>query len=219
VTLDGVVTTVAGSPREGRRDGTGSDAQFSHPEGIAYDVRDGALYVADGTNNEIRRVTAAGVVTTIAGGRAGFADGSGANAQFDSPTGIAYDAADGNLYVSDGANGRIRRVTTDGVATTLAGGSNANFFGPSAMSRWGVPAGIVWDPVDNAFYVVDFFFNGVRRVSAQGVVSTIAGDGSPGRYDGVFEGAEFSNPVGIAVDSAGSLYIADFGNNLIRLIK
>jgi sugar lactone lactonase YvrE len=219
VTLDGVVTTIAGSPLEGRRDGTGPDAQFSHPQGIAYDARDGALYVADGTNNEIRRVTTAGVVTTVAGGREGFADGAGANAQFRSPTGIAYDAGDGDLYVSDSGNGRIRRVTTDGVATTLAGGSTASFFGPSAMSRWGVPAGIVWDPVDNAFYVVDFFFNGVRRVSAQGIVSNIAGDGSIGRYDGVFEGAEFARPIGISVDPAGSLYVADFGNNLIRLIK
>jgi DNA-binding beta-propeller fold protein YncE len=220
VTPDGVVTTVAGSPLEGRRDGTGSDAQFSHPQGIAYDARDGALYVADGTNNEIRRVTTAGVVTTVAGGREGFADGSGANAQFNFPIGIAYDAADGDLYVSDSGNERIRRVTTDGVATTLAGGSKASFVGPAAMSRWGVPAGIVWDPVDNSFYVADFFFNGVRRVSPQGDVYNIAGDGSIGRYDGVFEGAEFTGPIGIAADPAtGYLYIADYGNNLIRLIQ
>jgi len=220
MTTAGVVTTIAGSPFEGRRDGTGTDAGFSHPEGIAYDSRDGALYVADGSNNEIRRVTTAGVVTTVAGGREGFADGTGASAHFSGPTGIAYDAADGYLYVTDPGNERIRRVTPDGITTTVTGGSNASFVGPKAMSRWGAPVGIAWDPVDGSLYVVDVFFSTVRRVSPQGVVSNIAGDGSTGRYDGVFEGAEFNRPIGIAADPAtGHLYIADFGNNLVRLIQ
>jgi DNA-binding beta-propeller fold protein YncE len=220
MTTDGVVTTIAGSPLEGRQDGTGPDARFSHSEGITFDARDGALYVADTNNNEIRRVTTAGVVTTVAGGREGFADGTGPNARFNSPTGIAYDAADGNLYVTDTGNERIRRVTPNGVTTTVTGGSTASFFGPNAKSRWGVPFGIAWDPVDGSFYVTDFLFNSVRRVSPDGVVSNTAGDGSPGRYDGVFEGAEFGSPVGIAADPAtGYLYVADFGNNLIRMIK
>jgi DNA-binding beta-propeller fold protein YncE len=106
------------------------------------------------------------------------------------------------------------------MVTTLAGGSNADFFGPKAMARWGVPVGIAWNPVDGSFYVVDFFFNAVRRVTPQGAVTNIAGNGSIGRFDGVFEGAEFTRPLGIAVDPAtGFLYIADFGNNLIRLIQ
>jgi DNA-binding beta-propeller fold protein YncE len=88
------------------------------------------------------------------------------------------------------------------------------------MSRWGAPVGIAWDNVDGSLYVVDFVFSVVRRISTAGVVSNIAGNGSRGRYDGVFEGAEFSFPVGIAVDPAtGSLYVADFGNNLIRMIQ
>jgi DNA-binding beta-propeller fold protein YncE len=220
MTTDGVVTTLAGSPLEGRLDGTGADASFSHPQGIAFDARDDALYVADSTNNEIRRVTTAGVVTTIAGGREGFADGPGADARFNDPSGIAYDAADGDLYVTDPGNERIRRVTPDGVTTTVTGGSNASFFGPNAKSRWGAPVGVVWDPVDGSLYVTDVVFNSVRRISPAGVVSNIAGDGSPGRYDGVFEGAEFGSPVGIAADPVtGYLYIADFGNNLIRLIQ
>ncbi|HEY5095576.1 MAG TPA: hypothetical protein VII69_10700 [Candidatus Eremiobacteraceae bacterium] len=220
MTPDGIVTTVAGSTLEGRQDGTGTDARFSHPEGIAFDSRDGALYVADSANNEIRRVTTAGVVTTVAGGREGFADGTGTQARFNNPLGITFDAADGALYVSDPGNERIRRVTTDGSATTFAGGSNASFSGPNAMSRWGVPAGIAWDPVDGSLYVVDYFFNAVRRISPQGVVSSVAGNGSIGSYDGVFEGAEFGHPVGIAVEPiTGNLYIADFGNNLIRLIQ
>lgn len=220
MTPDGVVTTIAGSPLEGRRDGSGADAQFSHPQGIAYDARADALDVADTTNNEIRRVTAAGVVTTLAGGREGFADGLGANARFSDPTGIAYDAADGSAYVTDPGNERIRHVAPDGTVTTLTGGSKASFFGPTAMSRWGAPVGIAWDNVDGSLYVVDFVFSVVRRISTAGVVSNIAGNGSRGRYDGVFEGAEFSFPVGIAVDPAtGSLYVADFGNNLIRMIQ
>lgn len=220
MTSAGVVTTIAGSSLEGRRDGTGSDAGFSHPQGIAYDSRDGALYVADGNNNEIRRVTTAGLVTTVAGGREGFADGTGAGARFSGPAGIAYDALDGNLYVADSGNERVRRVTPDGITTTFAGGSNASFIGPKAMSRWGVPVGITWDPIDGSLYVVDLFFSTVRRVSPQGVVSNIAGDGSTGSYDGVYEGAEFNRPVGIAADPAtGFLYVADFGNNLVRLIQ
>jgi DNA-binding beta-propeller fold protein YncE len=220
MTTDGVVTTLAGSPLEGRRDGTGPDAGFSHPGGIAYDARDGALYVADTNNNEIRRVTTAGVVTTIAGGREGFADGTGSNARFSSPDGIAYNAADGDFYVTDPGNERIRRVTPDGITTTVTGGSNASFIGPKAMSRWGVPIGIAWDPVDGSLYVADFLFSTIRRISPQGVVSNIAGNGSTGRYDGVFEGAEFDRPIGIAADPVtGYLYVADFGNNLIRLIQ
>jgi sugar lactone lactonase YvrE len=220
MTADGIVTTLAGSPLEGRRDGTGPDASFSHPQGIAYDPRDGALYVADSTNNEIRRVTTAGVVTTVAGGREGFADGSGSDARFNDPSGIAYDAADGDLYVTDPGNERIRRVAPGGTVTTVTGGSKASFFGPMAMARWGAPVGIAWDNVDGSLYVVDFVFSVVRRVSTAGVVSNIAGNGSRGRFDGVFEGAEFSFPVGIAVDPAtGYLYVADFGNNLIRMIQ
>jgi serine/threonine-protein kinase len=220
VTTDGVVTTLAGSPLEGRRDGTGPDAGFSHPGGIAFDARDGALYVADTNNNEIRRVTTAGVVTTFAGGREGFADATGSNARFSSPDGIAYNAADGDLYVTDAGNERVRRVTPDGITTTIAGGSNASFVGPKAMSRWGVPIGIAWDPVDDSLYVADFLFSTIRRISPQGVVSNIAGNGSTGSYDGIFEGAEFNRPIGIAADPVtGYLYVADFGNNLIRLIQ
>lgn len=221
MTPDGTVTTIAGSAVEGRQDGTGPDARFSHPEGIAYDSHDGALYVTDRTNNAIRRVTPAGVVTTVAGAHEGYADGAGANARFNDPTGIAFDAADGDLYVSDRGNKRIRRVTPDGVVTTYSGGGKfgaAN--GPAATASWGVPNGIAWDQVDGSLYVVDTFFNIVRRISPSGVVSNIAGNGSLGRYDGIFEGAEFSFPTGVAVDPAtGYLFIADFGNNLIRKIQ
>lgn len=220
MTPDGTVTTIAGSTREGRQDGTGPDAQFSHPGGIAFDSQDGALYVADRTNNEVRRVTTAGVVTTVAGSRAGFADGAGPNARFDSPWGIAFDGADGDLYVADSGNARIRRVTTQGGVTTIAGGSDASFIGPKAMTRWGIPTGIAWNNVDGALYVVDRFFSTVRRISGQGVVSNVAGNGSVGRFDGVFEGAEFDHPFGITVDPAtGFLYVADFDNNLVRLIQ
>lgn len=220
MTPDGSVTTIAGSTREGRQDGTGPDAGFSHPGGIAFDSQDGALYVVDRTNNAVRRVTTSGVVTTVAGSREGFADGVGANARFDSPWGIAFDGSDGDLYVADSGNARIRRVTTQGSVTTIAGGSSESFVGPHAMARWGVPTGIAWDNVDGSLYVIDRFFSTVRRISAQGVVSNVAGNGSNGRFDGVFEGASFDHPFGITVDPAtGFLYVADFDNNLVRLIR
>jgi DNA-binding beta-propeller fold protein YncE len=221
MTTVGEVTTVAGSPIEGRLDGTGPEARFSHPVGIAYDSRDGALYVTDNTNNAIRRVTTAGSTTTVAGARVGFGDGAGTNARFKDPTGIAFDAADGALYISDRGNNRIRRVTPEGVVTTYSGdGSFGAATGPAASAQWGVPNGIAWDQVDGSLYVVDTLYNTVRRISAAGIVSNIAGNGSIGSFDGVFEGAEFSFPMGIAVEPVtGYLFVADFGNNLVRLIK
>jgi DNA-binding beta-propeller fold protein YncE len=221
VTPDGEVKTVAGSPLEGRQDGTGPDARFSHPIGIAYDSHDGALYVTDNSNHAVRRMTAGGVVTTVAGGREGFADGIGPNARFRGPLGIAFDASDGDLYVSDPGNGRIRRVTPDGAVTTYSGnGGFGSSTGSAATARWGTPEGIAWDQFDNSLYVADSLLNTVRRISAAGIVSNIAGDGARGRYDGVFEGAEFKFPIGVAVDpSSGYLYIADDDNNLVRLIK
>lgn len=221
MTPDGYVTTIAGSPLEGRLDGNGAEARFSHPLGITFDSHDGALYVTDNSNNSIRRVTTAGTTTTLAGARSGFEDGAGSNARFKDPTGIAFDAADGDLYVSDRGNFRIRRVTADGVVTTYSGdGDFGSATGPAATAQWGVPNGIVWNQVDGSLYVVDTLYNIVRRISAAGIVSNIAGNGSMGAFDGIFEGAEFSFPVGIAVEPVtGYLYVTDFGNNLIREIQ
>ena len=112
-------------------------------------------------------------------------------------------------------------MTPGGDVTTYSGnGDFGSSTGPASASHWGTPEGIAWDHVDDSLYVVDSLLNTVRRISAGGIVSNIAGNGARGDYDGVFEGAEFSYPIGIAVDPvSGYLYIADDDNNLVRLIK
>ncbi len=216
-----VVTTLAGMPGQfGSADGTGSAAQFNQPEGVAVDGA-GDVYVADSENDTIRKVTPAGVVTTLAGApeQNGSADGAGSAAQFYGPEGLAVDGA-GNVYVADTDNDTIRKITPAGVVTTLAGspgrpgsadgtGSAARFYGPSGVAVDG--AGYV--------YVVDGANDTIRKITPAGVVTTLAG--SPGQYgsaDGTGSAARFIIPTGIALDSAGNLYVSDTGNDTIRKI-
>jgi len=236
VTPQGVVRTIAGSGHEGRADGTGSQATFSHPFGIAYDPADHSLYVADSSNNEIRKVTLDGVVTTFAGGVDGFAEGKTTEARFSGPTGIAYDPDDGNLYVCDWGNGRIRRISPAGDVSTLSGnGRRAVADGDAATAGFLTPAGIVYNPVDGYLYVVekgtqrltDYMITvsrplppSVRRVSTTtGAVVTIAGNKSRGYVEGSGEVAQFFFPLGIAANTvSGVLYVSDSGNERIREI-
>src|SRR5262249_48890179 len=115
ITPDGVVSTLAGTAgMNGSADGTGPDARFSFPAGVAVD-RAGNLYVADTGNTTLRKITPDGVVSTLAGaaGMVGGADGTGPDARFASPTGVAVDG-DGNVYVADAFNDTLRKVTPDG---------------------------------------------------------------------------------------------------------
>src|SRR5439155_1285174 len=119
---EGVVTTLAGSPNKvGNADGTGSDARFYNPNGVAVDGADN-VYVTDVANETNRKITPGGVVTTLAGspGKFGNADGTGSDARFKFPYGVAVDGA-GNVYVADSYNDTIRKITPGGVVTTLAG--------------------------------------------------------------------------------------------------
>jgi len=110
ITPAGVVSTFAGTGTEGFANGTGTEAQFNLPTGVAVDSR-GNVYVADQVNHRIRRITPAGVVSTLAGtGTRGHADGTGTEAQFNYPTGVAVDSS-GNVFVADNVNHRIRKIT------------------------------------------------------------------------------------------------------------
>jgi alpha-tubulin suppressor-like RCC1 family protein len=217
VTQAGVVTTVAGvAGHSGCTDGTGSMALFSFPSGIATDGS-GNMYVAD-TNNTIRKVTPVGVVTTLAGmgGLSGSVDGTGTSAQFNFPKNIAIDATR-NLYVTDTNNNTIRKITPAGVVTTIAGlaGYYGNSDGAGSVARFAQPAGVAVDSVGN-LYVTDGN-NTIRRVTPGGVVTTVAGlAGFYGNSDGTGSAAQFYLPVGLVVDSTGSLYIMDAGNDTIR---
>ncbi|WP_448702279.1 NHL repeat-containing protein [Mucilaginibacter sp. AW1-3] len=158
------------------------------------------------------------VVTTFAGSlTAGFTNGTGTGAQFNTPKGIAVDAS-GNLYIADSFNNAIRKVTTGGVVTTLAGNGTLGYVDDTgANAQFYAPQGVVADANGNV-YVADYGNNIIRKITAAGVVSTLAGSGTPGYADGTGKGSAFKSPRGMAVDGNGNLYVADYGNNVIRKI-
>ncbi len=217
----GVVSTFAGSPvGASSADGVGAAAKFDAPEGMAVDGA-GNIFVADVFNNEVRKITPAGVVTTLAGSSTnnGSANGVGAAARFNGLTSVAVDAA-GNVYVADNGNHTIRKITSAGVVTTLCGaaGINGSADGTSAAARFYNPFGVAADSAGN-LYVADAYNHTIRKVTPAGVVTTIAGSaGNDGRADGAGAVARFSFPAGIAVDSAGNIYVADFGNATLRKV-
>jgi sugar lactone lactonase YvrE len=230
VTPAGVVTTLAGSAgKSGTNDGTGANALFNYPEGLAMDTA-GNLYVADDGNNTIRRVTPAGVVTTLAGstqfnpaGRLlfGSADGTNSAAQFNGPAGVAVDSA-GNVYVGDDNNFTIRKVAplgTNWVVTTLAGTvPYGNADGMGSAARFNGPRGVALDGAGNV-YVGDAVNYTVRKVTPEGAVTTLAGlAGAFGSADGTGSAARFERPDGVTVDSAGNVYVADVDANTIRKV-
>ena len=224
VTLAGAVTTIAGSATScGFADGTGSSAHFFAPAGIASDPA-GNLYVTDTDNCAIRKVTTAGVVTTIAGSPScGFTNGTGTSARFNRPDGIAYDASTSSLYVTDSTNCSIRKVTLSGVVTTIAGNGPtscgyADGTGPAA-SFYGI-AGIAYAAATANLYVTDTYTCTVRQVTTAGVVTTIAGNVQGcGFADGAGTLAYFLEPVGIANDAAGNLYVTDTYNQVVRQVQ
>jgi hypothetical protein len=213
VTPAGVVTTLAGMAGwTGTNDGTGSDARFYYPSGIAVDGA-GNIYVADTFNQTIRQMTPIGadwVVTTLAGmaGSSGTNDGAGSAARFSQPGGMAVDT-NGNIYVADSGNSTIRRVTPAGVVTTLAG--------ISAGSSLAVDIAV--DTTGNIYLA---YGNTIRKVTPVGtnwVVTTLAGTvDDTGSVDGTGSAARFFYPSGVAVDSAGNVYVSDFLNYTIRKV-
>jgi hypothetical protein len=180
--------------------------------------------VADTNNNTIRKVViASGAVTTLAGqaGVIGSADGAGTAASFSGPSGIVVDAT-GNLYVADSLNHTIRKITTAGGVTTIAGSAGSSGFtnatGPAAQFHG--PQGLALDGSGDLF-VADTNNNAIRKIAvATGVVTTVAGSetGVPGSADGANSHAMFHYPSGVAVDSAGNLYVADTDNHTLREI-
>ncbi len=218
ITPVGVVTTLAGQAGMGGSvDGTLTEARFSNPVGIVADAA-GNLYVSEEHGHRIRQITPAGMVTTLAGsGVQGSADGTGAAAQFDYPQGLAVDGA-GNVYVADLGNHTIRQITPAGVVTTLAGlaGSAGGADGTGTAARFDAPYALVVDPLGNVF-VTDCGHDGaghtIRKITPAGVVTTLAGlAGQTGSTDGQGPAARFILPVGIALDAAGNLYVAEGGD-------
>jgi RHS repeat-associated protein len=191
--------------RSGFADGSGTSALFKEPMGIAYDATTDTLCVADASNNAIRRMTRAGVVTTIA------------TADFKAPRALAVDRS-GNVIVADTANSMIRRISAGGAITTIAGSTRIGFAdGAAAQALFASPSGVAIDR-DGAVYVADTDNNRVRKI-ANGLVTTVAGNAQQGWLDGGAALAQFKKPFGIAVDDGGSIYVADSGNNVLRVIS
>lgn len=220
ITPEGRVSTLAGAPGvAGSTDGAGADARFNGPYGVATDGR-GRVYVTDRLNFTLRGIGADGTVTSLAGAVAisGSADGIGTEARFFHSEGIAADGF-GNLLVADTGNSIIRKVASSGVVSTLAGTRSPGYAdGIGAAARFSSPTGVAVDSLGNA-YVADTDSSTIRRISPDGQVSTFAGSVSlSGAVDAVGKDARFLAPVGVAADSVGNVYVADYGNSTIRRI-
>ena len=226
----GTITTYAGSDSGLGDGGRASAARLDAPEGVALDSA-GSLYIADSTNNSIRKVSPGGTISTYAGSGppppccsgGGFSgDGGPATAaQLNAPVGVALDPA-GNLYIADRDNQRIRRVTPGGTTSTYAGSGSLGFSGdggPATAARLNKPSGVAVDPAGN-LYIADRGNQRIRKVSADGTISTYAGTGTVGFAGdgGPATAAQLNEPVGVALDPAGNLYIAERENHRIRKV-
>jgi uncharacterized protein (TIGR03437 family) len=224
VSSTGIMTTLAGNglPSYAGDGASATTAQFDTPTGVAIDASGGVL-IADSQNQRLRKV-ARGIVTTIAGtGTVGF-NGEvvlPSSAQFNTPRGVAADAS-GNYYVADTGNRRVREGQPGGNLFTKAGNGNASYFGDglaATQASVNQPEGVAVDTAGN-LYIADTFDNVVRKVTADGVIHTIAGFGTPGFSGdgGAATSARLNRPRSVAVDALGNVYVADTGNNRIRKI-
>lgn len=221
---DGVLTTIAGNGAPGFS-GDGGPARLASlrsPSGLALDSA-GNLYISDTDNHRIRRVSSNGTITTIAGTGQGTYSGDGGAAVSASlylPEGLAIDGA-GNLYIADLGNNRIRRINTQGVIGTYAGNGNRTVSGDGGSATAAgiaLPRDIAFDREGNLLVSDQDSFR-IRRISPQGVIGRFAGSGVSGlSADGVLASGADMNPYGLAVDPAGSVYIAEYGNNKVRRI-
>ncbi len=219
-----VVTTLARTGGiYGSADGTGLDARFLNPSGVAVDGANN-VYVADQLNHTIRKVTSAGEVTTLAGlaGDGGSDDGAGNEARFLNPSGVAVDSP-GTVFVADTWNNTIRKVTPGGIVTTLVGmpGVVGGSDGMNSQARFVYPQGVAVDKAGN-LYVADSGGETIRKVTPVGtnwMVTTLAGlFDYYGSRDGTGTNARFNFPTSVAVDSTGNVYVADTLNHLIRKV-
>jgi len=220
ITTNGVVTTFAGQfGVSGSLNGTGTNAQFNTPSGLAFDTS-GNLFVADTGNGTIRKITSAGGVSTFAGiaGSSGFADGMVGSAQFNSPLGIAV-ATNGGVFVADSGNHCIRRISGS-VVSTFAGSPQiwGSADGTGTNAQFNGPVGLAFDTRGNLF-VSDANNDTIRKITANGIVTTFAGAaGLDGSADGSVTAARFRSPAELVFDQKGNLFVADSLNQVIREI-
>ncbi len=259
-----VSTTAGGFIGDGGKANAAS-LNFNQLEHAAFDTA-GNLYIADGRNNRIRRVSSSGVITTFAGtGITGYSGDGGlaTAATLSNPTAVVADR-NGNIFIADTGNGVIRKVDSSGTITTfssvtiywqgaLAIDASGNLYAsdglyeiwkilpsgsatvvagvlyeigyngdeiPATQASLGEPTGIAIDSMGN-LYIADWLNNRIRKVDTNGIISTVAGDGTPGFSGdgGPATSAMLSLPMDVAVDNQGDFYVADWLNFRVRLVN
>jgi uncharacterized repeat protein (TIGR03803 family) len=225
VGTNGIITTVVGNGTAGTNGdgGQAASAELNDPQDVVLDGY-GNLYIADSLNNRIRMVGTNGIITTVAGnGKQGFAGdgGQATNAEMYQPYGLALDGY-GNMFIADFHNSRIRKVATNGIITTVAGNGTNGFLGDNGQAtnaEMHFPFGVAVDVYGN-LYIADYSNNRIRKVGTNGIITTVAGNGTGGYLGdgGLATSAELSSPGGVALDAFGDLLIADYHNNRIRMV-
>jgi PKD repeat protein len=241
VGTNGIITTVAGNGYTNSSNpyggggfsgdgGLATDAELYWPLGVAVDAA-GNLFFADYGNSRIRKVDTNGIITTVAGGGSNYPGDGGAatNAALVGPCGVAVDAT-GNLFIADQNDNRIRKVGTSGIISTVAGngagggsGGYGDYYsgdgGEATNAELNLPQDVAVDATGNVF-IADSENQRIRKVGVNGVIATVAGNGTNGYWGdgGAATDAELSVPAGVAVDSGGNLFIADSGNGRVRKI-
>ena len=212
------VSTFAGSGTIGSNNGIGTAASFNLPTYITTGPEN-IFYVIDRSNHKIRKIDASGEVTTFAGtGVAGSNDGNATEARFRYPDAAICDS-NGNLFVTDQSNHKIRKITPDGIVSTFAGtGTIGSADGNGINASFHFPAGITID-ADNNLIIADFGNNKIRKITPDGIVTTLAGIGIAGSDEGTVLTAQFNGPTGVTIDDLGNIFVADYYNNKVRKIS
>jgi uncharacterized protein (TIGR03437 family) len=231
----GIIGTIAGSAALApAADGfSATSIRLSGPTGLAVDTA-GNVYIAEGSigsgsgltegDHRIWRVSPGGVLASVAGNGLDSFSGDAASAsraQLNTPSGMALDAA-GNLFFADTLNHRIRRISPGGTITTVAGNALPGFSGdggPASSAELDTPTAVAVDSQGN-LYIADSANNRVRKVTADGTITTFAGNGNAALFGdgGPAAAAALHGPRGVALDAAGNLYIADAQNHCVRMV-
>lgn len=214
------VITYAGTGERGFLDGSLLSAKLWYCEGVEYDNL-GNLYIADRDNNTVRKIAKnSDEITTLLGNNrlSGYINGPANIARLNYPWKIAADN-NGNIFVADGGNSAIRKIDNSGNVTTYAGTNSPGLVdGTTTTARFKRPVDVIFDKTGN-LYVADDNNHAIRKISTNGTVTTLAGNGTPGYADGSKSVSRLNLPSGLALDDSGNLYIADRMNNRIRKLS
>ncbi len=226
VGIDGIITTVAGNGSFGYTGdgGPATNAKLRVVSGVAMDGS-GNLFIVDRSSSVVRKVSANGVITTIAGKQFSgpLGDGGAAtNASLSQPYGIAVGLS-GELFIADNFHARVRRVGTDGIISTVAGNGTAGSSGDGgAATNASIrdPRGVAVDGSGNLF-IAEYSGCRIRKVGTNGIISTVAGNGSPSSFGdgGLATSAGLGTPASVAVDASGNLFIAGFSSDRVRKVS